>query len=171
MKLKSYIVILVSMSVMACTTTYAWDKVGYINLQRLVNESNMGKAAKADIERLRQEKQKAIDTLLKEIQELKALIEKNGDLMGEKNKAAKLEELQKKYKKYKRMVADAKEELANEDSKLVSTILERADSVLKQVAKQEKFTIIIKDPDAIGYLDPKVDITDQVIRAFNKVAK
>jgi outer membrane protein len=171
MNTKISFMILACISILACTTTYAWDKVGYINLQRLVNESKMGKSAKANIEKLRQEKQSEIDTQLKEIQELKSLIEKNGNLMGEKNKAEKVEELQRMYKNYKRLVSDAKEELANEDSKLVATILEKADSVLKQVAKQEKYSIILKDPDAIGYLDPKVDITDAVIREFNKQAK
>ena len=171
MKTKICFMIIVCFSIMACTTTYAWDKVGYINLQRLVNESKMGKAAKANIEKLRKKKQTEIDTQLKEIQDLKTLIEKNGDLMGEANKAEKVEELQRMYKNYKRMVADAKEELANEDSKLVATILEKADGVLKQVAKKEKYSIILKDPDAIGYLDPKVDITDAVIEAFNKLAR
>jgi len=158
-------------SIMACTTTYAWDKVGYINLQRLVNESKMGKLAKANIEKIRLEKQAEIDSMQKKIQELNTLIEKNGDLMGDQNKTEKVEQLQRMYKKYKRMVADAKDELANEDRKLVSTILEKADGVLKKVAKKEKYSIILKDPDAIGYLDPKVDITDAVIREFNKKVK
>jgi outer membrane protein len=171
MNTKICFIALACFSIMACTTTYAWDKVGYINLQRLVNESKMGKAAKANIEKLRQKKQTEIDDQLKEIQNLKAIVEKNGSLMGEKNKAEKVEELQRMYKNYKRMVADAKEELANEDSKLVSTILEKADGVLKEVAKKENYSIILKDPDAIGYLDPKVDITDDVLRAFNKLAK
>ena len=156
------------MSFIACTTTYAWDKVGYINLQRLVNESKLGKAAKANIEKLRQEKQLKIDKKLEDIKKLKELIEKNGNLMGEKNKTEKVEELQNLYKNYQRMVQDAKEDLTKQDSKLVSTILEKADGVLKEVAKKEKYTIILKDPDAIGYLDKKVDITDLVIKAFNK---
>jgi len=171
MNTKICVMIFACISIIACTTTYAWDKVGYINLQRLVNESNMGKKAKSNIERMRKEKQAEIDRQLKEIQELKALVEKNGDLMGENNKSEKVEKLQRLYKNYKRMVADAKEELATEDSKLVSTILEKADGVLKKVAKKEKYSIILKDPDAIGYLDPKVDITDAVIRAFNKQLK
>jgi len=158
-------------SIMACTTTYAWDKVGYINLQRLVNESKMGKLAKSNIEKLRKEKQAEIDRQQKKIQELDAIIKKNGDLMGALNKAEKTEELQRLYKNFKRMVADAKEELANEDGKLVATILEQADGVLKQVAKNKKYSIILKDPDAIGYLDPKVDITDAVILEFNKLVK
>jgi len=171
MNSKICIIVFICISFLTCTTTYAWEKVGYINLQRLVNESSMGKTAKANIEKMRQRKQTEIDSQLKDIQDLKTRIEKNGALMGEERKTAEVEKLQRKLKTYKRMVADAKEELANEDSKLVSTILEKADSVLKQVARKEKYTIILKDPDAIGYLDPKVDITDLVIQAFNKQVK
>ncbi|KPA13026.1 Outer membrane chaperone Skp (OmpH) [Candidatus Magnetomorum sp. HK-1] len=171
MKTKSYILILFCLSFIACTTTYALDKVGYINLQRLVNESNLGKAAKANIEKMRQEKQTEIDQKLEDIRKLKERVEKNGSLMGAKNKAEKVEELQQMYKTYQRMVTDAKEDLTKQDGKLVSTILERADGVLKEVAKREKYSIILKDPDAIGYLDKKVDITDMVIKAFNKKMK
>ncbi|MBF0451708.1 MAG: OmpH family outer membrane protein [Candidatus Magnetomorum sp.] len=170
MKTRCYLLILCCMSFIACTTTYAVDKVGYINLQRLVNESKMGQAAKADIEKIRQEKQAEIDKKLEDIKELKERIEKKGDLMGARNKAEKVEELQQLYKTYQRMVADAKEDLSKEDSKLVSTILEKADAVLKEVAKKENYSIILKDPDAIGYLNPKVDITTLVIQAFNKKA-
>jgi len=168
MKLKCYLLLLCCISFFACAPTMALSKVGYINLQRLVNESKMGKAAKADIEKIRQNKQAEIDKQLEDIKELKERIETKGDLMGEKNKAEKVEELQRMYKNYQRLVADAKEDLSKEDSKLVSTILEKADGILKDVAKKEKYTIIIKDPDAIGYLDHKVDITDLVIKSFDK---
>ena len=39
---------------------------------------------------------------------------------------------------------------------------------MKKVAKKYKYTIIIKDPNAVGYLDPDVDITDKVIKELNK---
>ena len=74
----------------------------------------------------------------------------------------------KKYKEYQRLVADAKEDITREDRELVSIILKKADNVLKRVAKNNKFTIILKDPNAIGYLDPSVDITDLVLKELNK---
>jgi len=51
---------------------------------------------------------------------------------------------------------------------VVAIILQKADDVLKKVAKRKKFTIILKDPNAIGYLDKKVDITDDVLKELNK---
>ncbi len=66
------------------------------------------------------------------------------------------------------MVADAKEEIKRQDRELVARILKKADGALKKVAKKKKYTIILKDPNAIGYLDPEVDITDAVLKELNK---
>ncbi|MBU1195724.1 MAG: OmpH family outer membrane protein [Proteobacteria bacterium] len=69
---------------------------------------------------------------------------------------------------YKKMVGQAREDIAREDRQLVAEILKKADGVLKAVAKEKKFTIILKDPNAIGYLDESVDITTQVLAGLNK---
>lgn len=152
-------------------TAAAEAKVGYINLQRLVNESRLGASAKADIQELRKEKETVVANKLKKINNLRDLINKKGDKMTPQQKSDKVEELQRVYKEYQRLVADAKEDITREDRKLVSIILQKADAVLKRVAKRKKYTIILKDPNAIGYLAPQVDITDDVLKELNKKKK
>ncbi len=148
--------------------SYAAEKVGYINLQRLVNESDMGKAAKEDIQRLRSEKEKELKGKLKEINELRALIDEQGESMDFAERRDKAQELNRAYKDYQRLLEDAKEDISNEDQELVAIILQKADPVLKEVAKKQRYTIILKDANAIGYLDPSVDITDDVLKELNK---
>jgi len=159
---------LILCGILAAGTVMAADKVGYINLQRLVNESDMGKEARQDILKLRREREAAVADQLKEINELRSVINTRDAEMGPEEKRQKLEALQKAYKEYQRMVADAREDITREDRQLVAIILEKADGVLKTVAKRKKYTIILKDPNAIGYLDPKVDITDDVLAELNK---
>ncbi len=151
-----------------CTSSYAADKVGYINLQRLVNESKMGKDAKADIQKMRKTKQAVLDKKLKDINKLRDFINKKGDKLAARDRSDKVELLQKMFKDYQRLVADAKEDITREDRQLVAIILEKANDILKKVAKKKKYAIILKDPKAIGYLDPAVDITDLVLKELNK---
>ncbi|MBW2610084.1 MAG: OmpH family outer membrane protein [Deltaproteobacteria bacterium] len=151
-----------------CTASYAETKVGYINLQRLVNESDMGKAAKEDIRKLRQERESDLKVKLEEFNKIRELINKKGGKMDPAEKRNKLQERRKVYKEYQRLVADAKEDIVNEDRELVAIILQKADNVLKRVAKDNEYTIIVKDPNAIGYLDPEVDITDLVLEELNE---
>jgi outer membrane protein len=143
-------------------------RVGYLNLQRLVNESDMGKTAKQEIQKLRKEREAAINGKLVEINRLKELINNQGSTMSSDEKREKIEQLQKAYKEYQRMVADAKEDIEREERQLVSVILTEADSVLKKVAKKMRYTIILKDPNVIGYLDPSADITDHLLRELKK---
>jgi len=151
-----------------CTSSFAAEKVGYINLQRLVNESKMGKNAKADIQKMRQIKQSVLDKKLADINKLRDFINKKGNKLAAADRRAKVELLQKMYKEYQRLVADAKEDITREDRQLVAIILEKANDILKKVAKKKKYGIILKDPNSIGYLNPDVDITDLVLKALNK---
>ncbi len=150
------------------TTICATNEVGYINLDRLVKESNMGKAAMENINKLRKEKQSMINRKLQTINETKINLESEADLLKDQEKRDRVEELNSLIKEYKRMAADAKEEIAKEDRELVAQILKKADGALKKVAKKKKFAIILKDPNAIGYLDESVDITNDVLKELNK---
>ena len=143
-------------------------KVGYINLNRLVRESNMGQKAHADLLRMRENKEKEIERQGQILKGLREELNKRGDEMGDSEKKEKTELLQKVYRDYQRLVADAKEDIAREDRDLVATILKAADSILKDVAKARKFSIILKDPNVIGYLDPQVDITDEILKQLNR---
>jgi len=162
------IVCCVAMLWVLSTVSHAEDRVGYINLQRLVNESAMGKTAKTDIEKMRSEKEAMLKNKVKEVNDLKELINKEGDKMDAATRRDKAKALNKANKEYQRLVDDAKEDLTNEDNEVVAIILQKADDVLKKVAKNKKFAIILKDANAIGYLDPSVDITDDVLKELNK---
>ena len=162
------IVCCVAMLLVLSSVSFAQDKVGYINLQRLVNESTMGKTARAEIEKLRSEKETLLRNKLKEINDLRELINKEGDKMDAVIRQERTKALNKASKEYQRLAEDAKEDLTNEDNELVAIILQKADGVLKGVAKSKKYAIILKDANAIGYLDPSVDITDDVLKELNK---
>jgi len=170
MRKKNLLVILgcIVLAMVWCTASFAAEKVGYINLQRLVNESKMGKGAKADILKMRKTKQAVLDKKLADINKMREFINKKGDKLAANDRRNKVELLQKMYKEYQRLVADAKEDITREDRQLVAIILEKANDILKKVAKKKKYGIILKDPNAIGYLDPDVDITDLVLKELNK---
>ena len=154
--------------ILSTAPAMAGTKVGFINLSRLVKESVHGKAAMENIERMKKEKQIRLSEMLKKINDIKLDLQTKADLLKENEKKDRVDELNALIKEYKRMVADAKEEIAKADREMVAAILKKADPVLKKVAKKKKFTIILKDPNAIGYLDPSVDITDAVLKELNK---
>jgi outer membrane protein len=162
-----YALLLLAVCLLVGKPGVAFAKVGYINLQRLVNESEMGKNAKADIIKLRRDKEQAVAAKQRRINQVRQELAQATD-MDPAARQAKIEQIQKDYKEYQRMVADAREDITREDRQLVQIILKKADGVLKKIAKKKRYTIILKDPNAVGYLDPSVDITDLVLKELNK---
>jgi mRNA-degrading endonuclease RelE of RelBE toxin-antitoxin system len=93
--------------IIACFLTISWviipvshaqEKVGYINLKRLVNESTMGKTARAEIQKLRTEKEALLKDKLKEINDLRDLINKEGDKMDAATRQERTKALNKAAK-------------------------------------------------------------------------
>lgn len=156
------------LSLIFCATSFANDTVGFISLKRLVYESQAGKDAIQDYMALRQKKEKAIMAKQKEFNDLKQSLEQNAAKMKESEKNEKMSQLRKIGRDYERMVEEAKKDLQDEDRELINVVFAKADKALKAVAQKRGFAIILKDPNVMGYLDPRVDITTDVIKELNK---
>jgi len=163
-----WIVLVVAAIVLIYAPSCLAQQVGYINLQRLVSESKMSQSAKADIQKLRKAKEDDLAQKLKDINAKKDRINKEWEKLSPRDQRDQRADLKRDYEEYQRLVNEAKEDIPREDREVVAIILQKADDVLKKVAKRKKFTIILKDPNAIGYLDKKVDITDDVLKELNK---
>ena len=140
------------------------DKVGFIDPYRIVAESEMGKIARRDIARIREQKEKALRRSLDEINAMKAKGVTQGNAT-DPNPA--YETLKRRYDEHNQLVAKVNEELDEENDMLVALIIARADKILTRLAKKKGYTLIIKDPAVIGYLAPGVDLTDTVIQELN----
>ena len=146
----------------------AANKVGYIDIQKLVTNSNIGKAARIDLERLKKSKQAVIKKSRAELTGLTEEFNKKSDRLNESQKRMGLAAIRDKEKQHKRLVADIQELLQRKDLELVASILKKADKVLKKIAKNNGYSLIIKDASVLGYIDPEVDITDLVIQGLNR---
>jgi outer membrane protein len=146
----------------------AADKVGYINLQRLVSESKIGQDARADIQKMRKAKEDELTRRLEALNKMKDELNQNWEKLDPRIQRDRRAELKRAYEDYQKMVNDAKEDILREDREVVAIILQKADGVLKKVARKNRYTIILKDPNAIGYLDPEVDITEEVLEELDK---
>lgn len=162
------ILLIMAFSSQAVALSFTGTKVGYINLGRLVKESKLGQDASEKIAVLRQQKESELKEKVLQIKEIKLELETEPDTLKDDVKKDKVDDLNALAKEYKRMQADAKEEIERQDRDLVADILKKADSILKKIAEKRGFGIILKDPKVIGYLDPDLDITDDVLKALNK---
>lgn len=145
-------------------------KIGFIDIQRAISESQAGKRAK---EKFQAQVKKAEAELLKEKQELERLksdLDKKGPLLRDDERRNLEADLQRRYVNYQRSMTDYQQDLRQREGEMTGDILKQLEKIVSEVGKAEKFTLIL-ERSQILYSDQGIDITNKVIEAYNSRAK
>lgn len=163
------ILLLLSISLVLPTLSLAADsvKIGCIDLQRVVYESEAGKKAKADIDALVTSKKSVLDGKRKPIEKLRSELEKQGSVLSPEAKKSKQEELEKLEREYLRTAQDSDAEVRKKDTELRDMILKEILELVGKIGKEEGYTLII-ERGSVLYLDKGIDITDMIIKKYNE---
>ena len=148
------------------------QKIGYVDLQKALNLSAAGKEAKEEIKAKVQTYDVEVKERQVELKKLKDDLEKQAMLLSEEARNAKERDYQQKVKDYQRFTKDIQETLQQTDADLTRKILERLLKVVQDVGKSEGYTIVLeKTESSIVYADESIDISDEVIKAFDKLGQ
>jgi outer membrane protein len=145
-------------------------KIGFIDIQRVIAESQAGKRAK---DRFQAQIKKAEADLQKERQDLERLrndIDKKGPLLKEEERRNMEADFQKRSVNLQRTLGDYQQDLRQKENQMMSDILKELEVIVNEVGKAEKFTLIL-ERSQILYSDQGIDITTKVIETFNSRTK
>ena len=145
-------------------------KIGFIDIQRVVGESQAGKRAK---DRFQAQVKKAEADVQKERQDLERLksdIDKKGPLLKEGERRNMEADLQKRSVNLQRTLGDYQQDLRQKENQMMSDILKDLEVIVNEVGKADKFTLIL-ERSQILYSDQGIDITNKVIETFNSRTK
>ncbi len=144
-------------------------KIGYVDLQRALNNSKAGERArerfKAEVEKMEARLQKR----KKEVEKLKEELEKKGLLLNQEQQEAMARDYRQKLRDFERLYKDAREELQLEDRKLTARLLEELYQVVQEIGEREGYTLILEGNNTVVLYGAKaIDLTDQVVRLYDQ---
>lgn len=158
-------VISVMVLLLAVSASAQTSKVGFVNPQRIINESKIGRIAQDDLARLGKEKDRRVRMALESVENLKGQLQNGGLSVTAQQGTEK--GLRIAVRGYEQIVERSNLEIQGEERRLIQFVMRRADSLLRSIAKEMGFTMILTDPEIIGFVDQSMDITDRVIRELN----
>jgi outer membrane protein len=146
----------------------ATQKVGVLEVQRVVQESAVGKESLARIQKIQAAKQEDLVKRQTELRDLEKKIQEQGKSLSEEA----MEKLQKDYQSkaldLKRFQDDAQRELEELQRKELGELERRVLPVIEAVSKELGYTLVFnKYQSGLLHADAGVDITDAVIQKFN----
>jgi len=152
-------------SAMAAGTT----KVAILDMQRCLKESNEGKRISASLTKELDAMQQRYTKAQKELTDLQKEIDKQSLMLSSEAKESKQNEYDKKNRALTYLNQDLTEEAQTANTNAQQKILKELNVIIQSVAKQQTFDLVLeKSSSGILFSSDAVDITDQIIKEFNK---
>ena len=144
-------------------------KIGYVDLQRALNESEAGKSAK---EKFKGEVDRAEQSLEKrktELEKLKDELEKKGLLLKEEERSILEGDYRQKLRDFERAYKDSQQELQIKDRELTGRILEDLRQVIQSMGETGNYTVILEGNNTVVLYGAKaIDLTETIITTYNQ---
>ncbi|RMF44973.1 MAG: OmpH family outer membrane protein [Deltaproteobacteria bacterium] len=147
-------------------------KVGYVDLQKVLNDSAAGRSAKEEIGKKVKEYEIQVQARQKELQAAKEEREKQALLLSDEARAKKEREYQQKLKDLQRFTKDIRDDLQMRDADATKKILEQVLKVVREFGEKEGYTLILeKNESSLIYASESIDLTDTILKLYNKSLK
>ena len=139
-------------------------RVGFVNTDRVFREANSAKAAQAKLEQEFSKREKDLNDLGNSIKATSDKFEREAPTLSESQRQQRQKQLIDQDREFQRKRREFQEDLNARKNEELQQVLERANRIVKQVAEQEKYDLVLQEA---VYINPKHDITDKVIKALN----
>jgi len=162
--------VIISLFFVWSTSSFAVDKIGFINLQEIMQNSNAGKKAAEDFKKFYEKETQEIKSSEKELKKMKDELEKQSSIMTQSSQKEKETIYQKKLRDYQLLVNDTNEELKKRDQEMTQKLMPGIMKIVRTIAEKEKFTLVIDVATMpIPYYAKENDFSKKVIEEFNKL--
>lgn len=142
-------------------------KIGYVDVQRAVQEVEEGKQARAKLKAELDQKRANLDQKRANLEKMKADYDKQAPVLSEDAKRKKQEELQKAFVEAQNEAGQMQEELSGKEQEAMQNISKRLLAVVAEISDKENFSFVL-DKAALLYAPAASDVTNEVVRRYNE---
>jgi outer membrane protein len=145
------------------------QRIGYIDLARVLARSSAGVAAREQLEREKAAMQKEMDAKRVELDKLRDELEKKGSLMTADARRDREESMERKRRDATRLADDFQRELGRKEQQLAQRVMQDISGVIERVGKQKGYYLVVERGRAgVLYSAPDADLTDDIIKAYDQ---
>lgn len=146
----------------------AQGKVGVVDFQRAINETEEGRKAKAQLKKVFEQKQTSLDKRQNELKAMKDTLEKQKNVLARDVLQKKFEDYQKSYMELQQTYMEYQKELQQKEGELTKQIVQRMEVILRRIGQAEGYAMIVeRNEGGVVWAPTNLDLTDLVIQRYN----
>jgi len=147
-------------------------KIGYVNLQRALNEVDEGQAARDRLKAQFEKSQKQLDQEQQALKKKKEELDKKRLAMDEATLRQKMSELDQELVRVSGLYAKLQKELSTAEAEATKEIFGKMQQLVGEIAQAEGFTYVFEANEAgLIYGPPALDLTNDLVRKYNATYK
>lgn len=148
-------------------SAHADVKIGYVDMQKAIQSTKAGQKAKKNLEAEFEKRKKTLQSKEANLKKQGEELEKKAMVLSEDVRSKKQKEFQQNMMEFQQTVQKNQHEIQQEERKLTEPILKKLQAVIEDMAKKESYTVILeKRENGVLWAQKDLDITDQVVKAF-----
>jgi len=171
----SYILVITFLTILFSISAFAQSKtkIVAVDTEKAIGDSIWGKKTLEELGNYRDEWRKKLDQFKKEqIQPLEEQLAKQRQFLDDKQLEEKLKnDIDSKLETMDGMIQEGNMKLAERQDELLKPILEELKELIKRLSIKEGYDIVIEQRVMILYLNPELDVTNQVTTMLDEVYK
>jgi outer membrane protein len=154
----------VALIVAAPVTSAQEFKIGVVNSDRILRDSQPARAAMQKLEGEFAKRDKDLQEMGTRLKTSAERFEKDGPVMSETDRVRRQRELAEMDREFQRKQREFREDFNQRRNEELQALLERTNRIIRQIAEQEKYDLIVQEA---VYFNPRIDMTERVLRALN----
>lgn len=146
------------------------SKVGVINAQRLLNETNAGKRAKDILASFSKNRQALMESEERDLRRLEEDFARQASILSPTAKREREEQFRRRMQEYQQKAAELNREVQEKQKDVLEGFRDKVEAVVAKVAKGLGVQVVVDKSKggATIYHEDGLDISNQVIEAFNR---
>ncbi|MFO7709148.1 MAG: OmpH family outer membrane protein [Desulfobacterales bacterium] len=141
-------------------------KIGVVDLQKVLEESNAGKAAQGELKAQRDKMQADLKQRGTEIQEIETRMTREAMVMSKEAREEKEREHRIKVSDFQALQRKYQSDLQDVERKLMGQLQKEISGLVGEMAKKDGYTMIISNIGVL-YSQPAIDLTQSLIKELN----
>jgi outer membrane protein len=139
-------------------------RIGFINTDRMLREAAPARAAQTKLEQEFSKRDKEISDMGAALKADSDKFDREAPTMSDSQRQSRQRQLMDEDRDFQRKRSEFQDDLNSRKQEELQHVLDRANVVLRQIAKDENYDVILQEA---VYVNPRLDITDKVIKALN----
>jgi Skp family chaperone for outer membrane proteins len=141
-------------------------KVGMFDFMKFVSKSTRAQELQKKLAALVDQKRQTLEAKKRELLSLKDQIEKQGPMLKEDTRTAKIKEFSMKETELKLFEQEAQSSVQNEQRETMAVVEKDVIRIITQIRHEKRLSFVLR-ADALLSADDSLDVTDEVVQMYD----